>query len=649
MLAAVRRSARSWAAAAILFIALVAIVITGFGTGGFGGLGSLSGGGTKTGAVLARVGDRSVTDDELQDIVNRQFARARQQQPDLGMTEFLAEAFDPLLDQMIVGIAVEEYGEAQGIRVSDRMIDAEIVNIAAFHDAAGRFDNAIFQRAIQAQNLSEAQLRQDIGRSLMQRQLLGPIARGSVVPQGIIREYANLMLERRRGAIGMVPALQLRAGIEPTPAEVAAFYRSNRARFTIPEQRVIRYAMIGPEQVAAAARATDQEIAAFYRQNSAAYGPRETRDLQQIVLTDQAAAQRFAQRVRGGASFAQAAQEAGFGAADITASNQTRDAFARTTNAAVANAAFAAAQGAMVGPIRSELGFHFARVERINRTAGRPLESVRAEIAANIQQRKAAEALNDLVTRVEEQLTDGSSLEEVARAERLELVTTPPLTAAGQSPGQPFRIAPVMQPMVRSAFEIDPEVPEPLVEEIVPNQRYVMLGVDRVIAAAPPPLPQIQPQVREALIMQRALERARTVADQIAERINRGTPAAQAFAQAPVRLPPPEAVDRQRLELNAQNVQAPLLTLFALPQGRARVIPAPSNGGWIVVHHQQRTAGDASSNPLAIRAMGQGLSESTAEEMAQQFARAIEQATGVEREDEAIRAARERLLGATLQ
>src|SRR5688572_711022 len=539
MLSAVRRSARSWDAAVVLFIAFVAIVVTGFGTGGFGGLGSLTGG-PQAGAELARVGDRRVTEDELQDIVNRQYARARQQQPELGMAEFLVEAFDPLLDQMIVGIAVDEFGEEQGIRVSDRMVDAEIVNIAAFHDAAGRFDNAIFQRALQAQGLTEAQLRDDIARSLMQRQLLGPIARGAVVPQGIIREYANLMLERRRGAIGIVPALQLRAGIEPTPAEVAAFYQSNRARFTIPEQRVIRYAMIGTEQVAQAARATDQEIAAFYRQNSAAYGPRETRDLQQIVLTDQAAAQRFAQRIRGGASFAQAAQEAGFGAADITACNQTRDAFARTTNPAVANAAFAAAQGAMVGPIRSELGFHFARVERINRTAGRPLESVRAEIARNIEQRKAAEALNDLVTRVEERLSDGASLEEVAQAERLQLVTTPPVTSAGQSPGQPFVVAPAMQPMLRSAFEIDAEAPEPLVEEIVANQRYAVLGVDRVIPAAPPPLAQIQPQVREALIMQRALERARTVADQIAERINRGTAAAQAFAQAPVRLPAPE-------------------------------------------------------------------------------------------------------------
>ena len=649
MLAAVRRSARSWAAAAILFIALIAIVITGFGTGGFGGLGSLSGD-AQTGDSLARVGDQRLDERELSGMINRQYSRARQQQPDLGMTEFVEEAFEPILGQMIVALAVQQFGEEQGLTVSERMIDSEIANITAFQDAAGRFSDTVFRQALQMQNMTEVQLRQDIARSLMQRQLLGPIARGGGVPQGIVREYANLMLERRRGAISVVPVELLRTGINPTPAEVTAYYQRNRDRFTIPEQRVIRFAMIGPEQVAAAARATEQEIAAAYRQNAAAYGPRETRDLQQIVLTDQAAAQRFAQRIRGGASFAQAAQEAGFGASDINASNQTRDGFAGTATRAVADAAFGAAQGAMVGPIRSELGFHFVRVERINQTPGRPLETVRDEIARNIEQRKQAEAINALVTRVEDRIAEGASLEEVARADRLTLVTTPPLTSAGQAQGQPFNVTPELQPVLRAAFEIDPEEPEPLVEQITPNQRFALVGVERVIPAAPPPLARIQTQVRDALINERALARARTVANQIVDRINAGTAPPQAYGQSPVRVPPPQTVNLQRVELNrAQQVPPPLLALFALPQGRARVVAAPNGSGWFIVHHQERTPGDASQTPVAIQEMGRSLQASGPEEIAQQFARAVEQASGVERNDNAIRAVRERLVGNVAQ
>ena len=650
MLAAVRRSVRTWAAAGILLFSLIAIVITGFGTGGFGGLGSLSKGGQKA-DVLASVGRERLTEPQLTDLVNRQFSRARQQQPELGMAEFVAEAFDPILEQMILALAVQKFGADQGLAVSDRMIDAEIVNIPIFQDAAGRFDDATFRRALQAQSLTEAQLREDIGRSLMQRQLLGPLARGTVVPQGLTRAYANLLFERRRGNIGVVPAEALRAGINPTPAEIAAFYRQNQARFTIPERRVIRYAMIGAEQVAAAAQPTEAEIAASYRQNAAAYGPRETRDLQQIVLTDQAAAQRFAQHARGGASFAQAAQEAGFSAADINSTGQTRQTFAQTTSAQVANAAFGAAQGAMVGPIRSELGFHFVRVERINRTPARSLEAVRSEISATLGQRKLADALNGLAERVENKISDGASLEEIAQSEHLTLVATPPLTAAGQSPGQPFSVAPEMQPMLRAAFEVDPDAPEPVLEPIQANQRYALIGVDRVIPAAPPPLAQIQTQVGEALIAQRALERAHQIANQIVDRINHGMPFAQAVSQAPIPLPPSQAINMQRVEISrgGQQVPPPLLALFSLPPGRAHVLQAPNGAGWFIIYHQDHAAGDAGQHPDAITAMGRNLTTSAPEEIAQQFARAVEQASGVERNQQSIRRVRDRLLGNALQ
>ena len=44
-----------WAAGIILFVSLIAIVVTGFGTDGFGGLGSLGGGGAAEGETLVTV------------------------------------------------------------------------------------------------------------------------------------------------------------------------------------------------------------------------------------------------------------------------------------------------------------------------------------------------------------------------------------------------------------------------------------------------------------------------------------------------------------------------------------------------------------------------------------------------------------------
>ena len=535
--------------------------------------------------------------------------------------------------------------------MSPRMIDREIVNIPGFRNFSGQFDEANFRAALDAQRISEGQLRQDIARSLIQRQLLGPVARGAAVPEGLARAYTGLLLERRRGTIGVIPAELLRQGVEPSDAELAAYYNANRARFTLPERRVVQYALIGPEQVAGAARATEQEIADFYRRNAGLYAGQEHRTIQHLVVPSRQQAEQAAQRLRSGTAFVDVASRFGFTAADLTYANQAQADFARETNPQVAQAAFAAAQGAVAGPIAAEGVFHVVRVDAVGRTAARPLESVRGDIVRAIERRKLADALGALVTRVEDRLAEGASLADVARAERLSVVTTPPLTEAGQAPGQDFTAPPELQTLLRTAFEIDAEDPEPLVEQIVANQRFAVVTVERAIPAAPPPLAQIRDPVRAALVEQRGLDRARALAGQITERINRGMPAALAFAQAQPRMPAPEPVDMQRLEVSRAGGDAPppLSLLFRLPEGRAEMLEAPNRAGFFVVHLADRTPGNAAGQAELIASTRAEFATTAAEELAQQFARAIELASDVERHPEAIARARQRLLGGSPQ
>jgi peptidyl-prolyl cis-trans isomerase D len=643
----IRRKVTSGIVLLFLGLGVIALVVGDLGTGmgAFGG-----GGGAQAGEPLVRVEGRRVDETELSDLISRQYAQAYQQNPQLTMQEFIAGgAFDGLLNQLVIGRAIQAWGEAQGLRVSKRMVDREIVNIPAFRNFAGQFDENAFRQALQAQRVTEAQLRDDIASTLMQRQLLLPLTLGARVPEGVARQYAGLLLERRRGAIGVIPSELMEAGPPPSDQELAAFYRANEARFTIPERRVIRYAVFGREQVAGAARATEAEIQQVYRTDPQ-YQAREQRRLQQVVLPDQAAAQAFVQRVRGGTDFAAAAQAAGFSAADIALGEQTREGFATATNAEVANAAFGAAQGAVVGPVRSELGFHVIRVEAVSATGARPLETVRAEIARTIEERKTADALNAVITRIEERLEAGASFEEVVRTENLTVVETQPVTMAGAAPGTDYRLPPEAQPLLAPAFEMEPER-DPVVETLVPNQSFALTMVARAIPAAAPPLAQVQNEVRAALMAQRALARARQIADQIVQRIAGGATTAQAFAQAGVRLPPPQPVDSLRLEIaqGGERVPPPLALLFSLPQGGARVLEAPNGAGWFVVHHVERTPGNPDERPELIQATRAQFQTGTGEEYAQQFARAIERASDIRRNDAAIQRARARLSGTGAQ
>ena len=162
---------------------------------------------------------------------------------------------------------------------------------------------------------------------------------------------------------------------------------------------------------------------------------------------------------------------------------------------------------------------------------------MRGEIAAQIQQRKAAERAQRPRLRIENAIGDGASFDEIVAAQKLAVKETPPVTATGAAPDTPgWQAPPELQPLLEGAFELEPGE-DPAVETIQENQRFALVAVARAIPAAAPPLAQIRDRVKADLIVRRASERARAVASAIVARINAGTPPAQAFAQAQVKLP----------------------------------------------------------------------------------------------------------------
>ncbi|HEU0134339.1 MAG TPA: SurA N-terminal domain-containing protein [Allosphingosinicella sp.] len=643
MLSIFRRGFMAKIMLVILAIGLFAIVITGFGTGG-SGLGGVSGASAGT---VARIGGEELTSVRLRDETQRQLDRLRREQPELDMAAFLRQgALEEVMQQLIDLTASAVFAREQGLGVSRQMIDREIASIPEFHDLTGRFDDATFRAVLARENLTEAQVREDFATRILQRQLLGPAARAAYVPNAIANQYASLLLETRSGIVGAVPSTAMGAGAEPSEAELTAFYRTSQGRYTIPERRVIRYAVFGPGNVAAQSQATEAEIQAAYKSDPA-YAARETRSLSQVVLQDQAAARALAQKVAGGTSFAAAAAQAGFGASDIALGANTREALAAKSSPAVATAVFGAAEGATVGPVRSPFGWHVVKVDDVVISPARPLEAVRGELAAQIQQRKAQNAVNDLASRIENAIGDGSSFDEIVAAQKLAVKETVPVTAAGAAPGiAGWQAPPELKPLLEGAFALEPGE-DPAVETVQENQTYAIVAVTRSIPAAAPPLAEIRDRVKSDLIVRRASERARAVASAIVARINGGMAPAQAFAQAQVKLPPVQTLTATRREIARANAEVPppLAMMFSLPRGKARILAAPDGRGWFVVYLDRIVPGDAGKEPGLIQAVRSQFASIMGEEYARQFTTAVRDSLNVERNDKAVRQLRDELLG----
>ena len=642
MLAFFRRVSKSKVGTGIMATVLICILagfaiadISNFGSGNLGfGMGS---------STLVRVGDQEISEKEMSDTMQRRLGEVRQQNPSADYATISRE-FDNLLNALIDQATLLAFADKYGLHLSKRMIDAEIAQIPQTRGLNGQFSEQAYRGFLAQQRLTDVEVRQIIAGSLLQRLLLTPIAANARVSVGMAQPYASMLLESREGEVAALPIELFAAGLRPSEADLQRYYAANRNRYIVPEQRVLRIARIGPAQVANVA-ATDQEIAAYYNANQATYGAKETRDLSQVLVPDQAIANGIAQRAKGGASLQAAAAPAGGNAAVTSLRGQTRQAYAGVAGDKVAAPVFAAPSGAVVGPIQSDFGWVVVKVDSLKKEGGRSLSEATPEITAKLTADKRKNAIEDLVDRVQTAVDDGGNFAEAAAQAKLPVITTPLMTANGSSRADPtYKTPPEFAPAVKAGFEIAPNDPPEIVT--LPNkQGYALVSPAELIAAAPAPLASIRDQVARDWITSQALTRARAAGAAIVAKTDRGMSLAQAARESGIPLPAvrPLAARRIQIAMAEQQIPLPLQTLFTLAAGKSRLVADPQGRGFFVVKVDKIVPGNALLQPGLISRMQNELQDPVAQDYAQQFLAAVRQEMKVKRNDSAIAAMKARL------
>lgn len=642
MLAGFRRLSKSAFGSVILVLFLIAIAasfaLADLSNVGSGTFGSSSG-------TLAEVGDEQITDRDMSNAMRRALDQARQQNPEADYSA-IAGQFDPILNSMIDERAMLAFATDHGFNLSKRLIDAEIAGLPATRGLDGRFSEQAYAAFLQQQQMTDADVRQLLRSALVQRLVLAPAVVDARVPLGMARPYASMLLEQREGQFALIPTDAFRGGLNPTDGDIQSFYTQNRQRYVVPEQRILRLARIGPESVANVVP-TDAEIAAYYKANQANYAGSETRVISQAVVQDKRQADGIAARARGGAGFAAAAAPAGLSAEDVSVGPQTRAQFTSLAGDAIANAAFSATKGAIVGPVRSDLGWHVIRIDDIQGASGRSLAQARDEISALLATNKKKDALTELVTTVEDRIDEGASFAEAAAAAKLPIATTPPINASGQArTDAAYRFPAGLEAALRAGFAMSAD-DAPEVVTLQGDAGYVVVSVERIAPAAPAPLAEIKERVREDWIQRKANERAQAVAADIAKKVAGGVAIEKAVAAAGASLPPAQPIRARRLQIaQAPPEAAPALRmLFSLAQGKSRMVADPQGRGFFVIKNDKITPQDASTNPTLIARTQSEFQGAVSDELAQQMLLAMKADQGVERNEKAIAAAKQRITG----
>ncbi|EAQ30254.1 peptidyl-prolyl isomerase [Erythrobacter sp. NAP1] len=627
-----------------IFIGFLVLVALAFAASDISG--SATFGGLTGDDKVAVVGGEPITSNEMSGAMNNALDRARDQNPTITMPQLVAnDGLNRELELLIDRFAIGQFAQEYGLRAGENLVNSEILQIGAFRNVTGEFDQATYQAALRRQGITDAILRKDIADGLLAQQLLRPAFAAPQLPRAAARQYAALVLERRQGRIGLVPSSEYAPDGDPTDEQLNTFYSENRANFILPERRTIRFARFGADSVQTVAEPTDAQIAARYEADAAQYAAQERRAISTFVVPTEAAAQALVERIRAGLSLEAAAQQAGFNVS--SGELLDRESMSSSTSFALAEAVFAESEGDVITPQRSQLGWYVARVDDVENTPARSLADVRGEIAAQIRREAVAAQLIDLSSQIEELVDTGTSLMDAATQFGLEVTAVPGVLADGRifgTPGQTLNQA--VRPVLETAFQMDEG--EPQLAELVAGEQFLIFDVSDITESAAPPIAEVREEVTAAWRRNEGNRIAQQAANRILEDVRSGTPLAEAMRAENPSLTQVERIDLERRELLAnpnQRVPTALILMFSMAQGSTKILEEENDLGWFLVDLDEIVVPEvANDNPILDQTQN-SLAQALAGEYNAQFAAAVREEVGVERNEEAVEALRRQLAG----
>ena len=351
---------------------------------------------------------------------------------------------DGLVSQKLVSIGAER----AGIRMGDKQLAEKIYSEPLFQ-VDGRFNRERYEQFAKSQNMTTVGLDERLRQDYREQQFRGSITDTAIVPRSTLDNFIKLSGQTREVSVVNFTPDAYAARVKVPPEPVKASSDAHPLEFTTPEQARVEYLELSLDSLAARAQVPAEEVKKVYEDEVKAgkHGTREERRASHILIpvaadakddvrkAAEAKANAIAERVRKNpAAFADIAKKE---SQDPGSAAQGGDLgfFPRGTMVKpFEDAAFSAKKGEIVGPVKSDFGYHVIRVTDIRPEKVKSLAEVTPEIEANLRKARAQAVFADSVEQLNNLVYEQSSSLKPA-ADKLGLaVQTSPWLSKGAAP-----------------------------------------------------------------------------------------------------------------------------------------------------------------------------------------------------------------------
>jgi peptidyl-prolyl cis-trans isomerase D len=473
--------------------------------------------------VVAEVGGQPIT---IVD-VRQQLARIQQ-------TGAIPQALQALYAQQVLNQLVFEKALAfeagrLGIRVTDQERADRIRLLVPGAFAGGAFvGRDTYETLLNSYGTTTQEFETSISQQLMEEKFQQLVTDGITVSPAEVEQEFRRRNEKVKLSYVVITPDDLQAKINVSDAGLASYFEKNKARYTVPERRSVRYGLLDTTMLRLRTTVSDAEIQAYYNENLARYQTEDRAHVAQILfntvgMTDSEVqelrkkADEVARKAKAGSDFAALAMQS---SEDQTTKDKGGDLgwiVRGQTVPAFEAAAFRLPEGSVSDVITTPYGLLVIKVLERENARTQTLEEVRASILTTLQGEKAEQAAEEQSQQMAEEIrrTGRPSLDDLAKKFNLIVGDPPPIEA-----GQTLPDVGASPEIADTLFRLRPgDVSAP----IRTDRGFVVISAKETLPSHPGTLAEVRERVMTDYRSEQTTALAKSTAEDLARRSKAGS------------------------------------------------------------------------------------------------------------------------------
>jgi len=473
--------------------------------------------------TVAKIGDESVS---VQDVRQQLNQYEQQRQLPKIMEQYAAQQ---ILTQLVFQKEIEYEAKRLGITVSDQERADRIRQFVPTAFSGGTFVGMDrYAAEVQARfQKSVPEFEELIRQSLLQEKFQKLVTDGISVGPAELQDEFRFKDEKVKLDFALIKPEDLEAKISPSDGEIRAAYEKNKAKYQVPERRVVRYALVDVNQIRQSVQVSDDMLKLQYQANIQQYQVPNRVHVEHILFltvgkTDaevaeiKKRAEDVLQQVKKGGKFEDLAKKY---SEDPGSKDKGGDLGWITQGQTVAEfekTAFSLPAGQVSDLVKSQYGFHIIKVLEKEIAHTKPFDEVKESLRAPLLLSQADKMASDTADKLSAAIRQNSkvSLDDLAKQYHLAVNETRPVSAT-----DPLIELANSQDAKDTIFRLKPEE---LSLPIRTDRGFVVLSVKSIQRDHPGTLEEVRDRVITDLKHEKSTELAKSKAEELAKRVQGG-------------------------------------------------------------------------------------------------------------------------------